>query len=129
MWLAAVLGAVGTGLWAILIATSRSSGDDVRYALVGAGLLALLSMFAMPPCHKPTELSLALSFLLAAYQTMVYFAVSRGGAVMQAVINCNVVIVCLYRHFFVKAADYPPALFAATVSAASSAALLSVCQF
>jgi len=128
-WVAAVLAALSTGLWAIQLSQSRGAFDQVRYALVGAGILSAVSLAVAPPCSGPSELSAGLALLLAGYQFLMWIAVSRGGAVMQAVINCNVVVVCLHRHFFVEPAERPGALIAAVAAAASSAALLSACRF
>jgi len=128
-WAAAVLAAIGTGLWAIQLSLLRDAFDEIRYAFVGAGALALVSFAAAPPCGAPSWASAGLALLLAGYQCLICAAVSRGGAVMQAVINCNVVVVCLHRHVFVEAAERPGALAAAAIAAASSAALLSACRF
>lgn len=129
MWTAAVLAAIGTGVWAICLSRSESGFEDLRFGLCGAGIISLLSMLVVPPCQPPSTLSIGLSAILFGYQCLIYFAVSKGGAVMQAVVNCNIIVVCLHRHFFVTAAEHPPALFAAVVSAASSAALLTACRF
>lgn len=127
---AAVMAAVGTGVWSICLAQAGpAKGDEVRYALIGAGLLSLLSMLVSPPCHVPTERSAGLAVVLAAYQALIYMAVSRGGAVMQAVINCNIAVVCVHRHLFVKAAAHPLALAVAVASAACSAAVLVSTDF
>ena len=128
-WVAAVSAAVGTGAWAVMVSQSSNARDDVRYAMVGAGIVSLLSFLVVPPCSKPSEHAAGMTFVLAGYQGLICAAVSRGGAIMQAVINCNVVVVCLHRHFFVEPADRPGALAAAVLAAASSAALLSACQF
>ena len=128
-WVAALLAALGTGMWAVQLASVREAGDEIRYAMVGAGVVALVSLAVVPPCGPPSELSAGLALLLASYQCLIAVAVHRGGAVMQAVINCNVAVVCLHRHFFVEPAERPGALAAAATAAASSAALLSSCRF
>lgn len=127
-WAAGILAAAGTGAWAIQLA-HNSAPDDLRYAFVGAGVLALLSFLVLPPCQPPREASVGMAFTLAGYQALVFLAVSRGGSLMQAVINCNVIVVALHRHFFVKRAERPLAFAVAVVSAASTAGLLTTYGF
>jgi len=120
---------------------------EIRYALVGAGCISLLSFLAVPPrscTPEPSPVSVGLSFLLFGYQLLIAVAVSTGGAVMQAVINCNIVAICLYEFFFAakrhqqqepvaggtsssgSSGSGSIVLLTAAVSAASSAALLAL---
>lgn len=126
-WVAAVAAAFGTGVWAICLAESgHNKFDEVRFALIGAGIMCAVSMAVIPPCTTPTERSAGLAFILAAYQALIYSAVSRGGAAMQAIINCNIVVVCIHRHVFVTPADSPSTLAAAAIAAAASAAVVAL---
>jgi len=129
MWYAALAAAVGTAIWAVQLSKSTSALDDVRYALIGAGIIALCSLAVVPPCRPPSSASTGLSFVLIGYQLLITCAVQRGGSLMQALINCNVVFVAIHRHVFVVQADNVGMLVAATGAAALSAAVLAVGQF
>jgi hypothetical protein len=123
----AVLAAAGTAVWALSL--SGESYDGLRYALVSAGGLVLLSLLAVPPKEQPTIASLGLGALLAGYQGALYMAVAFGGAAMQAIVNLNIILICLYRHLYAEPTENPGALLLGAVAAASSAAVLAVHRY
>ena len=123
---AAAAAAVGTAAWAVLL--SGSTYDDLRYALIAAGALGLLSCAAIPPQAPPGLETVGFGALLLGYQGAIYVAVS-GGPLMQALINCNVVLIALYHHFCVARADHAAGLFIASITTVASAALLACHRF
>lgn len=82
----------GTAAWAIGLASWRG---DVRLALVAAGALAGMT-FAVAPLQQPITVvaqPIALGALLLLYQLALAKAVHRYGPSVQAVVNCNVVVI------------------------------------
>jgi hypothetical protein len=111
----------GTATWALVLA---AGSGDVRPPLVAAGILAALS-FGLYPLAAPVYLgrAAAMGTLLCAYQLALAHAVARRGAMAQALVNCNIVVVCGY-HIYAKTL-LPTALLALLgITAVASAAAL-----
>ena len=99
--------------------------------MIGAGIFSLCSFAAVPPCGRalPSGVSVGLSAVLFGYQLLIVCAVKHGGAIMQALINCNVCLIALHRHIFAEPAERPAMLVAATGAAALTAAVLAAGRF
>ena len=126
-YLSAVAASVGTAAWAVMLADSPF--DTLRYGIIFAGILALISCAVVPPCEAPDVTSAGLGALLMGYQGAIHVAVAGKGAHMQAIINCNIILICIYRHFWVDRAGHAFGLALAAVAAASTAALLASHRF
>lgn len=89
--------AAATAAWAILLSATPSI-DLLRCAFLGAGLVSGLS-FGVYPLHEPPTLvaSTAAGALLLLYQCLIHASVSKGGPAMQALINCNIALITLYK--------------------------------
>lgn len=89
--------AAATAVWAITLSATPSI-DLLRCALMSAGLISGLS-FGVYPLHEPPAVmaSAAAGTLLLLYQGLIYASVSKGGPVMQALINCNIALITLYK--------------------------------
>ena len=85
---------LGTTAWAILI--SNNDAVDIRVPIAFSGILCTLSFFIFPPHAYSFKLNAALGTLLLVYQWCLSVAFQKGGAITQAIVNCNVVFIYIY---------------------------------
>ena len=88
----------GTALWAVDLAANPV---DVRIPLLVGGVLSAASLAVVPlsGAAPPIHVSVRLGILLYAYQHALSTAFELGGAEIQAIVNCNVVLICLVQVF------------------------------
>jgi hypothetical protein len=113
---------LGTSAWAIGISTL---GGDVRPPIVVAGIVAALS-FGVHPCAAGDHAAvLVLGLLLFGYQVALADAVRDRGPAIQAIINCNVVVICAHQAWAGKlpVSGDLAALAVATVASATALVL------
>ena len=117
----AILAAVTTAIWPVILSGSKSV-DLLRYALVVAGALSALSFGLLPVETPPSRDGLVAGTLLCLYQLFIYQSVTRGGPVMQSLVNCNVALIVMYQQ------GSPTALLASCSVIFSSVTLVMVTQ-
>lgn len=120
--MAAAMGAlVGTAAWAI---TLNRYTIDIRVPVILAGIICAASTSIVPIRQELAGLwgiQACLGALLCAYQYCLYIAFTDDGAAIQAVINCNVVLICAYQ-WLVGALDCSLIGVALVVSTCASSA-------
>jgi len=116
-----VIAITGTATWALALA---AGGSDVRPPLVVAGILAALS-FATHPLLTPVSPGRVsiMGTLLCVYQLALARAVQRQGAMAQALVNCNIVMVCAYQ-IYTKTLQPTTLLVLLGITAVAAAAAL-----
>lgn len=114
---------VGTTVWAVELSASNV---DVRGPLVAAGIISALSLIVFPNPDGLVPLQSArLGFVLFFYQIMLSIAFKNGGPAQQALVNCNVVLICAYEIGFVRNVQFETNLIAlACITCVSSAAFV-----
>ena len=117
---ASIVAAVfGTAAWAVGLSVDDI---DVRIPLVVGGGLSLASL-AVYPAAGDWRSGAALGVVLVLYQCAIAHAVRLCGPMVQAIINCNLVII-MVAQMVSGALAATPHLIIATVAATTSAAAL-----
>jgi len=121
MALAATGAMIGTAAWATLLSV------DIRAPIIVAGVVCAVSVVVVPFQHEPLaswKLVLSLGTLLCAYQYCTFTAVATGGAAVQTVINCNIVLICVYEVYAGTLHISPTLILLVFSTCASSAGLM-----
>lgn len=100
----AAVAAIGTGVWALLAARASLLTMMAAVSMIGVATLVvtiaavLFDTTSSTADGKQLDFAQAVTMALvfAAYQSAAYAAFSANGALSQAVINCNIVVVAGY---------------------------------
>ena len=98
LFICTVASLVGTTLWAVDLAANPV---DIRIPLLFGGFISAMSLAFVPLSGEMPSVYLTarLGLLLYAYQHALSIAFKLGGAEIQAIVNCNVVLICLTKVF------------------------------